>query len=86
MGCVTSKPTNQTECVICYDKAEKVLFPCGHFCLCDNCNNKLHDTYFHLTNIEKDFLPRFKEYYSSEQLRTCDKCGHKMEADQRFVD
>ena len=53
---------------------------------CDNCNTRLHETYFHLNDIEKDFLPRFKEYYSSEQLRTCPNCGHVMEADKRFVD
>jgi len=52
---------------------------------CENCNNKLHETYFHLTNIEKDFLPRFKEFYGSEELRTCDKCGKVMEADPRYV-
>ena len=52
---------------------------------CDNCNNKLHDTYFPLTNIEKDFLPRFREFYGSESLRTCSNCGHVMEADKRFV-
>ena len=53
---------------------------------CDNCNTKLHDTFFHLTNIEKDFLPRFKEFYSSEEKRTCPNCGHVMEVDKRFVD
>ncbi|WP_258102602.1 3-hydroxyanthranilate 3,4-dioxygenase [Marinoscillum sp. MHG1-6] len=52
---------------------------------CDECNEKLHDTYFHLTNIEKDFLPRFKEFYSSEELRTCSNCGKTMEADKRFT-
>ncbi len=52
---------------------------------CDNCNNKLHDTYFPLTNIEKDFLPRFREFYGSEELRTCSNCGTVMEADERFV-
>ncbi len=52
---------------------------------CDNCNHKLHDTYFLLTNIEKDFLPRFREFYGSEELRTCDNCGHIMETDPRFV-
>ena len=52
---------------------------------CDNCNNKLHDTYFDLKDIEKDFLPRFKEFYSSEKHRTCEKCGDVMEVDQRFV-
>ncbi len=53
---------------------------------CENCNTKLHETYFHLKNIEKDFLPRFKHFYGSEELRTCSNCGTKMAADSRFVD
>ena len=52
---------------------------------CDNCNNLLHETYFPLTNIEKDFLPRFREFYGSEELRTCNNCGTVMETDERFV-
>ena len=52
---------------------------------CDNCNNKLHETYFKLDDIEKDFLPRFKEFFESEELRTCDVCGTVMETDERFV-
>ena len=58
----------------------------GLMWFCDNCNTKLHDTYFKLTNIEKDFLPRFKEYYGSEKMRTCPNCGEVMQADERFVD
>jgi 3-hydroxyanthranilate 3,4-dioxygenase len=58
----------------------------GLMWFCDNCNNKLHETYFPLEDIEKDFLPRFKEFYGSEELRTCKKCGHVMETDPRFVD
>ena len=57
----------------------------GLMWFCDNCNNKLHEVYFPLDNIEKDFLPRFKEFYLSEELRTCDECGHVMEVDERFV-
>ncbi|KOF01597.1 3-hydroxyanthranilate 3,4-dioxygenase [Roseivirga seohaensis subsp. aquiponti] len=57
----------------------------GLMWFCDNCNNKLHDTYFKLTNIEKDFLPRFREFYGSEEHRTCNNCGHVMETDPRFV-
>lgn len=53
---------------------------------CDQCNNLLHETYFALTNIEKDFLPRFRTFYGSEALRTCKKCGTEMEVDPRFVD
>lgn len=57
----------------------------GLLWFCEKCNNKLHETYFPLGNIEKDFLPRFKEFYSSEKMRTCTKCGHVMEADERYV-
>lgn len=57
----------------------------GLLWFCENCNHKLHETYFVLTNIEKDFLPRFKEFYESKELRTCDNCGHVMEADERFI-
>jgi 3-hydroxyanthranilate 3,4-dioxygenase len=52
---------------------------------CENCNSKLHETYFHLDNIEKDFIPRFREYYGSLKMRTCKNCGTVMEADPRFV-
>ena len=58
----------------------------GLLWFCDNCNNKLYETYFTLDNIEKDFLPRFKHFYGSKELRTCDNCGHVMEVDERFVD
>lgn len=57
----------------------------GLMWFCDNCNNKLHETYFTLENVEKDFQPRFKEFYNSEESRTCSKCGHIMETDPRFV-
>lgn len=58
----------------------------GLLWFCDSCNNKLHETYFNLSNIEKDFLPRFRKFYASEELRTCDVCGTVMETDTRFVD
>ena len=57
----------------------------GLMWFCDNCNHKLHEVKFPLTNVEKDFQPRFKEYYASEELRTCDKCRTMMETDPRFV-
>lgn len=58
----------------------------GLLWFCDKCNHKLHETYFPLSNIEQDFLPRFKEFYNSEELRTCNNCGHVMETDERFID
>jgi len=57
----------------------------GLLWFCDKCNHKLFEKYFYLNSIENDFLPVFKEFYSSEELRTCDNCGHVMEVDERFV-
>jgi 3-hydroxyanthranilate 3,4-dioxygenase len=58
----------------------------GLLWFCDQCNEKLHETYFPLTNIEKDFLPRFKEFYNSKDMRSCSNCGHVMDVDPRFID
>ncbi len=52
---------------------------------CEKCNNLLHEYRFVLHNIEQDFLPRFKAFYTSVDLRTCTKCGHVMDADKRFM-
>jgi len=52
---------------------------------CDNCNNKLYEVFFELNDIEKDFLPHYKHFYNSEELRTCDKCGTVMPVDARYV-
>lgn len=57
----------------------------GLMWFCDNCNHKLFDKRFVLKSIENDFQPVFKEFYSSEENRTCDKCGTVMEVDERFV-
>ena len=57
----------------------------GLMWFCEECNTKLHEFRFPLVNIEHDFLSRFKEFYSSKDLRTCSKCGHEMEVDERFV-
>ena len=57
----------------------------GLMWFCDNCNDPLKTYKFKLENIEKDFLPRFKEFYSSVENRTCNSCGTIMETDERFV-
>jgi 3-hydroxyanthranilate 3,4-dioxygenase len=57
----------------------------GLLWFCEKCNTKLHETYFVLENIEKDFIPRFREFYGSLDMRTCSNCGHVMETDPRFV-
>lgn len=48
-------------------------------------NELLYEEYFHLTNIEKDFLPVFKRFYSDKNLRTCPTTGEVMEVDERFI-
>ena len=57
----------------------------GLMWFCEKCNHPLHSYRFPLDNIEKDFLPRFREFYGSEELRTCKNCGTVMEADPKFV-
>jgi 3-hydroxyanthranilate 3,4-dioxygenase len=57
----------------------------GLMWFCEKCNNKLHEVYFGLNDIEKDFQKHFKDFYSSKELRTCKSCNHEMEADKRFV-
>lgn len=52
---------------------------------CEKCNHKLHEVYFTSDNIETDFQSHFKSFYTSEELRTCNKCGHVMETDPRFI-
>jgi len=56
----------------------------GLLWFCETCNTKLHESYFILENIEKDFIPRFKEFYNSIELRTCKSCGSVMDTDPRF--
>ena len=52
----------------------------------DKENALLYEEYFHLSNIEKDFLPVFKKFYNSEKLRTCPVSGEIMDVDPRFKD
>ena len=51
----------------------------------ETANELLYEEYFKLTNIEKDFLPVFKRFYSDEKLRTCPKTGEIMEVDKRYI-
>lgn len=60
-------------------------FTDGLLWFCDNCNHKIHEVYFELNNIEKDFLPHFKHFYQSLELRTCVKCKTVMESDSKYI-
>jgi len=46
---------------------------------CENCNHKLYEVYFTLTDITTQFQEEFKKFYGSKELRTCKKCGTVME-------
>ena len=56
----------------------------GLMWFCEKCNNPLKSYQFRLENIEKDFISRFREFYASEEMRTCSKCNFIMETDPRF--
>ena len=60
-------------------------FSDGLLWYCDTCNHKLHEVYFELHDIEKDFLPHFQEYYASEKKRTCSQCGTVMETNTKYT-
>ena len=66
-------------------KRAKQGYKDGLLWYCESCNHKLHEVYFELNDIEKDFMPHFDNFYKSEALRTCEKCGTVMETDPRFM-
>ena len=48
----------------------------GLMWFCVQCNAKLYEEFFHLTDIEQDFFRVFEAFYRSDDLRTCKACGH----------
>jgi len=51
----------------------------GLLWFCENCNNKLYEEYFQLTDITTQFQGVFKKFYGDESLRTCKRCGAVMQ-------
>jgi 3-hydroxyanthranilate 3,4-dioxygenase len=51
----------------------------GLLWFCENCNHKLYEEYFELTNIMTQFQEVFARFYGSEELRTCKNCGTVMQ-------
>jgi 3-hydroxyanthranilate 3,4-dioxygenase len=51
----------------------------GLMWFCENCNEKLYEEYFTLTNIMTQFQTTFAKFYGDESLRTCKKCGTVMQ-------
>lgn len=42
---------------------------------CDSCNNKLHEDYFKLTNIETQLPEAFSKFNNNTELHRCKSCG-----------
>jgi 3-hydroxyanthranilate 3,4-dioxygenase len=51
----------------------------GFIWYCENCQNKLFDEYFEMTDIVSQLPKVMNNFYSNKELRTCKKCGHVME-------
>lgn len=56
----------------------------GLMWFCESCDTKLYEEYFHLNDVEKDFLPVFDRFLASEAYRTCKNCGTVMPASNRL--
>ena len=48
----------------------------GLIWLCEKCQAKVYDEYFTLTDIGTQLKAIMEKFYASEQLRTCQSCGH----------
>lgn len=51
----------------------------GLLWFCENCNAKLFEEYFQLTDIVNQFQGVFRKFYGDADLRTCNDCGAVME-------
>ncbi len=51
----------------------------GLLWFCENCNAKLYEEYFELTDITTQFQGVFKRFYGDESLRTCKNCASVMQ-------
>ena len=51
----------------------------GFIWFCENCHNKLYDSYFELTDIVKQLPPVMESFYASTDNCTCKSCGTVME-------
>ena len=56
----------------------------GLMWFCRNCNNKLHEQYFVLENIETQLKEAIQNFYASEDLRTCSECGTVMPVPEKM--
>jgi 3-hydroxyanthranilate 3,4-dioxygenase len=70
------RPANTIGLVIERKRDDKELD--GFQWYCEKCGNLLHEKFFVLENIVTQLPPILQEFYDSEDLRTCKKCGTVM--------
>ena len=46
---------------------------------CESCGHVLHDAAFELEDLGSQLKPLIENFYASEELRTCEKCGAVMD-------
>jgi 3-hydroxyanthranilate 3,4-dioxygenase len=51
----------------------------GFMYFCEECGNLLYEEYFFLEDIVKQFPMVMRNFYGSEERRSCKRCGHVME-------
>lgn len=51
----------------------------GFLWFCETCGAKLYEEYFELSDIVKQLPIVMEKFYTSEDLRTCKKCGNVMQ-------
>jgi 3-hydroxyanthranilate 3,4-dioxygenase len=49
---------------------------------CDECANQLHRVEYLYPELRSNLMAEIDKFLANEELRTCDKCGHVMPADQ----
>lgn len=54
----------------------------GFIWLCENCDHKLYEEYFEMTDIVKQLPEVMKNFYGDVEKRTCKNCGTVMEPPQ----
>ena len=61
------------------ERKRQALEQDGFIWYCEHCHQRLHQEYFHLSNIETQLKPAFDRFFASESLRTCKACGQMMQ-------
>jgi 3-hydroxyanthranilate 3,4-dioxygenase len=51
---------------------------------CPQCNHKLYEEYFLMTDIVNQMQPVFERFYRSLEHRTCKACGTVLEAPEKY--